>query len=86
MPTIDSFKTIEMALRDFHNANNQNHLKFIFPPNKKLTSELQTYLLSTNYSIGFLELYSINPREFIAKKNSDIEMKFVTEENIDDFF
>ncbi|QCR33899.1 GNAT family N-acetyltransferase [Lysinibacillus sp. SGAir0095] len=85
MPSTALFKEIEVTLSNFHLLNNQKHLKFIFPPNEKLTNELHNYLLSKNYSIGFLELYSIQPKDFKASKNTQIEIQFVKEENIEDF-
>ena len=85
MPTIELFKDIEITLKKFHLPKNQKHLKFIFPSNEKLTDELQTYLLSNNYSIGFLELYSIQPKDFNGSKNTDVVVQFITERNLEDF-
>ena len=85
MPTIELFKEIEGILRNFHLQKNQKHLKFIFPPNEKIPEEIHTYLSLNNYSIGFLELYSIHPKDFNANKNDEIKVQFVTEANIEDF-
>jgi len=85
MPSIRLFMEVEDVLRHFHAQNKQNHLKFIFPPNEKISNEIQNYLSSNNYSIGFLELYSIRPNDFKANKNSEISVQFVTEENMEDF-
>ncbi|MDI7744285.1 GNAT family N-acetyltransferase [Lysinibacillus fusiformis] len=85
MPSIGLFKEIEDTLRNFHLQKNQKHLKFIFPPNEKINNEIHTYLSANNYSIGFLELYSIHPKNFNANKNETVRVQFVTEKNIEDF-
>lgn len=85
MPSIKLFKEVEFTLRNFHLQYNQQHLKFIFPPNEKISIDIQNYLISNNYSIGFLELYSILPKNFIASKNSETSVQFVTEKNLEDF-
>ncbi|KGR79668.1 GNAT family N-acetyltransferase [Ureibacillus sinduriensis] len=85
MPTVELLQEAEDHLRKFHIQTNQKHIKFIFPPNEKVTDEVQTYLSSNNYSIGFLELYSIQPKEFSASRNTEIFIQFVTEKELDDF-
>ena len=85
VPTLQLFKEIEVTLRNFHLQKNQKHLKFIFPPNERIINELNTYLLSNNYNIGFLELYSINPKDFSARTNNEVVVQIVSEENLEDF-
>ncbi|MDN4495627.1 GNAT family N-acetyltransferase [Ureibacillus aquaedulcis] len=85
MPTVDLLKEAEGSLRDFNLQTSQKHLKFIFPPNEKLTDEIQAYLSSNNYSIGFLELYSIQPNDFSASGNAEAAIQFVTREKLEDF-
>lgn len=84
LPSLVEFKKIEAYLRDFHLERNQQHLKFYFPENVKLSEELTTYLTKTGYDIGFLELYAIQPSQFPSvKNNSDIEVQFVTESTLE---
>lgn len=85
MPSVELLKEAEGNLKNFHLQTNQKHYKFIFPPNEQLTDEVQTYLSSNNYNIGFLELYSILPKDFSAIRNAKVLLQFVTEENLEDF-
>lgn len=85
MPSIELFKEVEISLRNFHKQKNQKHLKFIFPPDEIISEDIHTYLIAKNYSIGYLELYSIKPSDFAARKNPEISVHFVTDKCIDDF-
>ncbi|WP_445493206.1 GNAT family N-acetyltransferase [Niallia sp. 03133] len=86
MPSFIEFNDAEAYLREFHLQNNQNHLKFCFPENEKLTVELEEYTESANYDIGFLELYGIKPKQFPSFSNDpDINVQRVSEKNADLF-
>lgn len=86
MPDMDYFKKIENYLRGFHLQHQQNHLKFRFPENQKLTGDLEEYCLKNHYSIDFLELYAINPQDFPkSNKSVLIDVQFVNEENLADY-
>lgn len=85
IPTLDYFKEIEGYLREFHLQYNQNHLKFRFPENEKLTKDLEEYLIRKHYTIDFLELYAIKPQDFInIEEVVDIDVQLATEENLTD--
>lgn len=64
MPTLEEFVQIENYLRDFHLKNGQEHLKFIFPQDIEISSDVNQHLNNKDYSIGFLELYKIQPENF----------------------
>lgn len=84
LPSLLEFKEAESYLREYHLKKGQNHVKFYFQPNKKLTTELTTYLNDSGYGIGFLELYAIQPKHFpMLPKNPDIEIRVVTDTNLD---
>lgn len=83
IPTLAEFKVVEAYLREFHLKRNQKHTKFYFPENQRLTEEVMTYLTQSAYDIGFLELYTIEPKDFpTIKKQSDIEIQVVTKETL----
>lgn len=79
MPSLLEFKEAELLLSIHHQQFDQKHLKFKFPANEKISGEVTEYLTSEDYSIGFLELYSIEPYQFSAAKNPSIEVRFVTQ-------
>ncbi|WP_416151934.1 GNAT family N-acetyltransferase [Salipaludibacillus sp. HK11] len=86
LPSLKEFIEAETYLQNFHARYEQNHVKFYFPENEKLTEELDNYLNKTGYDIGFMELYSIQASEFPEiKHHRDIEVEVVTEKNIDEF-
>ncbi|MCP1143205.1 GNAT family N-acetyltransferase [Lysinibacillus endophyticus] len=85
MPSVEEFQQWEKSLREFHRKNNQNHLKFKFPPNEQIPDTLKYYLKRVQYNIGFLELYSIQPSQFSIRKNGSVNVQFVTEEQLEPF-
>lgn len=85
-PSLSEFKSAEIYLRNYHLKNGQNHVKFYFPPNKKLAEELVAYMKDSGYSIGFLELYAIQPKQFpLVADNPDVEVQVVTDKNLETF-
>lgn len=83
LPSLIEFKEIERYLKEFHLSKGQKHLKFYFPENVKPTKILLTYLTDTNYDIGFLELYTIEPKCFPAvENNSEIDIQLVTDRTL----
>lgn len=83
IPTITEFDEAEKYLRAFHLDKGQNHVKFTFPQDRKLETELTTYLTGKGYDIGFIELYAIQPRNFPpVQDNNDIEIRVVTDANL----
>ncbi|WP_339260221.1 GNAT family N-acetyltransferase [Lysinibacillus sp. FSL K6-3209] len=85
MPALTTFKKLEHLLRSYHQQHNQQHLKFIFPSNEKIPSDIHSYLTDENYDIGFLELYTIEPSHFPAKVNEHVEVRPVTDDNLEEF-
>lgn len=86
MPSIAEFKEAANYLRAFHLKNGQNHVKFKFPDNERLTKELTDFLDEECYAIGFNELYIIEPHQFtVVKDDPNIEIVPVTIENLEEF-
>ncbi|MBS3681337.1 GNAT family N-acetyltransferase [Ornithinibacillus massiliensis] len=86
MPTIDEFKEAEAYLREFHLKKAQDHVKFEFPPDQKLTDELYQYLQEQHYTVGTNELYSIKPQDFPELSiNPDIQVEEVNSSTYKDY-
>lgn len=84
MPSLPEFKETEQKLHTLHRQHGQNHLKFKFPQDEKISDDIAAYLKSQGYSIGFLELYTIEPSHFSTGKNPAVEVRIVTEEDLAD--
>ncbi|MFD2443805.1 GNAT family N-acetyltransferase [Bacillus sp. CGMCC 1.16607] len=86
MPSIDQFKAAQNYLRDFHEKSGQRHVRFYFPEGETIPSELTTYLLDNDYTIGVLELYAIQPELFPTVNNHpDINIQKVSNETLELF-
>ncbi|MFJ5768031.1 GNAT family N-acetyltransferase [Lysinibacillus sp. NPDC093210] len=85
MPSLTAFKKTEQMLRTFHQKHNQKHLKFIFPSNEKISPNIHSYLTEENYDIGFLELYTIEPSQFVIRVHRHVDVQLVTEDNLEEF-
>lgn len=85
IPTIEEFFEAQSYLRAYHENYGQKHVRFYFPEGVTLTSELRDYFNDDkDYTIGFLELYAIEPSKFPAVKNHpDIDIQQVSNETLD---
>lgn len=83
LPTLATFKEVEAYLRQYHLERGQNHLKFYLPANLKPTEELDSYFIQAGYDVGFLELYTVNPKDFPSLNvDLDITIQAVTKETL----
>ncbi|SET72753.1 Acetyltransferase (GNAT) domain-containing protein [Salinibacillus kushneri] len=86
MPSLQELKEVEHNQKVYHQQHHQNHIKFEFPDNQKPTFELINYLEKNGYEVGFLELYSIQPKAFPAvEPNPDIKVLEVMDNHFEDF-
>ncbi|WP_442599864.1 GNAT family N-acetyltransferase [Neobacillus sp. D3-1R] len=86
MPTVPEFEEALAYLKDYHSKHGQKHVRFYFPEGETLSSELTDYLINEKFTIGFLELFAIQPSQFPeVEAHPDMEMKKVTDETIDLF-
>ncbi|WP_042144380.1 GNAT family N-acetyltransferase [Paucisalibacillus sp. EB02] len=86
MPTLHEFVGTEQFLRDFHLKHGQHHVEFVFPQDKKPTTELDEYLNKQEYSIAKNELYTIEPSKFPeARSIKDILVEQVGMETLKDY-
>lgn len=83
-PSLSEFKKVEAYLKDFQIKKGLDYLKFSFPANIELTSELGAYLKDQAYGKSFIELYAIEPSRFpVVKRNLAIDVQKVTQENLE---
>ncbi|MFS0674833.1 GNAT family N-acetyltransferase [Ornithinibacillus sp. 179-J 7C1 HS] len=86
MPTLEEFKGAEAFLRKYHQKNGQEHVKFQFPQDEKLTDDLLRYLQDQKYVTGTNELYAINPIDFPKVSiNPDIHVEEVNASTFDEY-
>ena len=85
MPSLTAFKESEQMLHNFHQQHHQQHVKFIFPANEKISGAIHNYLLEESYDIGFLELYTIEPSQFVTSTHRQVDIQPVTEDNLEVF-
>ncbi|REB08086.1 N-acetyltransferase [Sporosarcina sp. BI001-red] len=86
MPTVSEFQKAEHALKIYHTARGQHHLKFTFPQDEPIPKELNAYLNRHDYDTGFLELYILDPKDFPdVPPSSAIQVTPVTMSNLEDF-
>lgn len=85
-PYLQEFKLIEEMQLVSHRQHNMKHLKFYWPMDTPLTSEITKYFDREGYLLEFLEIYTINPTDFKASStNSEVTVKVVTEETLGSF-
>lgn len=86
VPTLIELVESVQYLRDFHQQNGQDHVKFLFLENEKIPVELEQYLRNNGFNIGFQEFYYILPSDFAkVDKNHSIMVDKVTDENLPQF-
>lgn len=85
LPSLGEFQEVERYLRAFHEQRGQKHLKFYFPADQKVDSELASYLRQQGYHNEVLELYVLDPKTFPkVSPNPQIEIQVVTADTLDD--
>lgn len=85
-PTQKEFELIEEMQEVDHLEKGMQHIKFYWPENTGFTPELMAYFEKNGYEIEYLELYAIQPEEFIASRDtSHIHVKKVTDETLEAF-
>ncbi|MER2000355.1 MAG: GNAT family N-acetyltransferase, partial [Lysinibacillus sp.] len=82
MPNIEQLVNQIDYLKNFHAKNGQHFVKVKFPVNEVPPKELLEEL--NDYTVGFLELYAIEPHQFKAV-GSQVDVKFVEENDLHTF-
>ena len=82
-PAIQEFLFAEEYLLHFQFKHLQKHLKFCFPENEPLSSEIIEYLSHAEYGNALLELYGIFPEQFPRIAETPlISIQRVTSQNV----
>lgn len=85
-PYLQEFKLIEEMQVATHQRQEMRHLKFIWPQDTPLTSEVIKYLDQQGYLLEYLELYAIHPDNFKpSNHNPLIEVGQVSQETLGAF-
>lgn len=85
-PTLEEFKLIEKILLEFHEDMEMDHVKFYWPEDYGFTEPLVEYLSTNGYGIEILELYALEPKDFLSSRsNPSVTVEFVTAETLEDF-
>lgn len=86
VPTLEEFKIIEQHLKDFHEEEHLQHLKYSWPENEGLTLPVSEYVEKEGYGLQMLELYTIQPGDFIPSSlHPDVSVSYVTEDTLSVF-
>ncbi|WP_413374857.1 GNAT family N-acetyltransferase [Alkalihalobacillus sp. 1P02AB] len=86
MPSLEQFIVTETYLKEFHQKNKQEHVKFCFPENAVLSKEINEYWQQTDYSLAKRELYQIRAADFAGRTSTNsITVEQVNEHNLEDF-
>lgn len=73
----------ETYLKSYQNKYEQEYLRFTFPPNQTPLNETISYLKKRGYTIGYIELYAIDPSEFLLVTSfPGVTLEVVTEQNL----
>ncbi|WP_281512207.1 GNAT family N-acetyltransferase [Mammaliicoccus vitulinus] len=85
MPDLNTFKKDEQMLKTLHEQHKQPFLKFVFPENHSIDSELERYLKENGYEYSWIELYINVDKDFVSKDNDNIDVVTTNEDNLVDF-
>jgi len=84
--SLAEFKQAAEYLRSFHLKNGQKHVKFHFSDNSKIPDDIQIFLKESEFMVGFIELYAIQPKQFPpVKEDAKTEVVPVTEEILETY-
>jgi GNAT superfamily N-acetyltransferase len=85
MPSVKQWvNDIETQLT-MHKAQGSNHLSFTFPENETPDDQLLKEIKDKDFELSYLELYAISPEELNFNTTIDIDVQFVTQDNIEDY-
>lgn len=82
MPSVKQLQEAIQYLSKFHQQRGQKFVKLKFPENEVPSKEILNAL--NGYTIGFLELYTLNPKSFKGI-GTEVEVQFVGEAQLQDF-
>lgn len=82
-PTKEEFELIASMHRVFSEENDLTHVKFYWPEDQGIQPDTLDFLNQEEYGLEKLELYSLDPNDYISKSfHSDISVKVVQSEHL----
>lgn len=81
-PSVEEFKLIENMHSTFSEEYGLNHVKFYWPQNTGILPDTLAYLNEKEYGLEKLELYSINPEDFLGKESSNWSIQKVQKDTL----
>ncbi|MBF7030690.1 GNAT family N-acetyltransferase [Staphylococcus kloosii] len=85
MPSIKQWVNDIETQSTMHKAQGSNHLSFTFPENETPDDQLLKEIKDKDFELSYLELYAISPEELNFNTTIDIDVQFVTQDNIEDY-
>ncbi|MCU5745192.1 GNAT family N-acetyltransferase [Staphylococcus sp. SQ8-PEA] len=87
MPTVAEWERDQQLQRRQHLSQGSDHLCFYFPENAILDDHWQAVIRNKKYQLGTLELYAVEPDQFLSENRCDtsIEITTVNTHNLNDY-
>lgn len=85
MPSVKQWVNDIETQSTMHKAQGSNHLSFTFPENETPDDQLLKEIKDKDFELSYLELYAISPEELNFNTTIDIDVQFVTQDNIEDY-
>ncbi|KYH15347.1 acetyltransferase [Staphylococcus kloosii] len=85
MPSVKQWVNDIETQSMMHKAQGSNHLSFTFPENETPDDQLLKEIKDKDFELSYLELYAISPEELNFNTTIDIDVQFVTQDNIEDY-
>lgn len=85
MPTIKDWKQHMEMQQSLHRQQYSDHLAFTFPENTPLSQVWLDEIKDCGFELGCMELYAIESQNIRRSQNNHVEVKFVTDQNLEDY-
>lgn len=85
MPTIKDWKQHMEMQQSLHRQQYSDHLAFTFPENTPLSQAWLDEIKDCGFELGCMELYAIESQNIRRSQNNHVEVKFVTDQNLEDY-
>lgn len=85
MPAIKDWKQHMEMQQSLHKQQYSDHLAFTFPENTPLSQAWLDEIKACGFELGCMELYAIESQNIRRSHNNHVEVKFVTNQNLEDY-
>ncbi|MBF7020435.1 GNAT family N-acetyltransferase [Staphylococcus sp. 18_1_E_LY] len=85
MPSINQWFADIETQASMHKAQGSNHLSFTFPENETPDNQFLKEIKARGFELSYLELYAISPEELNFDTALELDVRFVTQLNIEDY-